>query len=404
MAVAEKFCLRWNDFESNISDAFKELREEKDFFDVTLACDDSQIEAHKVILSACSPFFRNILRRNPHQHPLLYIKGVKYKELLSVLNFMYMGEVNVAQDELNSFLSVAEELRVKGLTQNNPSSGPGAKSVQRQEPQKQVNRPREHSEKDPLPPPKRPKPAAVPLQASIPQIKAPFKSFPHDDDDIQEVTPVKSEPNEDSTHLSLHNSVAISQPEPPVEFQPQDQDMSRTMAVDESFAVDESYNYEPYYDNDTGLLDPNTGAPMAGADANKVKLKSPSKLYMDSMQMEPIVTIHHHPEEETSVKEEEAGLVPFSLESADCFADPTQDWDSVVANRMSKKENIWSCLECSYMARNKTSVISHVQGKHLEDFGGYVCKLCGGKSGTYCGFEKHMSRQHKFSLARKNIL
>jgi hypothetical protein len=68
-----------------------------------------------VILSACSPFFRQILRRNPHQHPLLYLKGVKYKELLSVLNFMYQGEVNVAQEELNSFLAVAEDLRVKEI-------------------------------------------------------------------------------------------------------------------------------------------------------------------------------------------------------------------------------------------------------------------------------------------------
>merc|ERR1711974_349998 len=110
------------DFESNFSSAFRELRDDKDFFDVTLACDDEQIQAHKVILSACSPFFRNILRRNPHQHPLLYLKGVKYKELLSVLNFMYQGEVNVAQEELNSFLAVAEDLRVKGLTQNSSSS------------------------------------------------------------------------------------------------------------------------------------------------------------------------------------------------------------------------------------------------------------------------------------------
>ena len=101
---SEKFSLRWNDFKSNISEAFKDLREEKDFFDVTLACEDNQIQAHKVILSACSPFFRNILRRNPHQHPLLYLKDVKYKELLSVINFMYLGEVSVAQDELNSFL------------------------------------------------------------------------------------------------------------------------------------------------------------------------------------------------------------------------------------------------------------------------------------------------------------
>ena len=119
---SEKFCLRWNDFESNISSAFRELRDDKDFFDVTLACDDEQIQAHKVILSACSQFFRNILRRNPHQHPLLYLKGVRFTDMQAVLNFMYHGEVNVAQEELNSFLAVAEELRVKGLTQNQSGS------------------------------------------------------------------------------------------------------------------------------------------------------------------------------------------------------------------------------------------------------------------------------------------
>ena len=91
---SEKFCLKWNDFESNISGAFRELRDEKDFFDVTLACDDNQIKAHKVIISACSPFFRNVLRQNPHQHPLLYMRGVNFTDLQSVLTFMYQGEVS----------------------------------------------------------------------------------------------------------------------------------------------------------------------------------------------------------------------------------------------------------------------------------------------------------------------
>ena len=116
--LGDKFCLRWNDFESSISSAFQELKEDKDFFDVTLACEDNQLQAHKVILSACSPFFKSVLRRNPHQHPLLYLKGVKYDEIVAVLDFMYHGEVNVAQDDLNNFLSVAEDLKVKGLTQS----------------------------------------------------------------------------------------------------------------------------------------------------------------------------------------------------------------------------------------------------------------------------------------------
>merc|ERR1719228_1090952 len=155
----EKFCLRWNDFESNISSAFRELREDKDFFDVTLACDDEQLQAHKVILSACSPFFRTVLRRNRHEHPLLYLKGVKYADLVSVLNFMYHGEVNVAQEELNSFLAVAEDLKVKGLTQGNNSDSKPSHAPPPPRPDPPKPRIRDLPPPEPATPPiKRPRP------------------------------------------------------------------------------------------------------------------------------------------------------------------------------------------------------------------------------------------------------
>ena len=118
----DKFHLHWKEFDTNINQAFRELREEKELFDVTLVCDDSQLSAHKVILSACSPFFRRVLGQNPHQHPLIYIKGVKFKELQNVLNFMYMGEVSLAQEELNYFLQVAQDLKVKGIEQKDPTA------------------------------------------------------------------------------------------------------------------------------------------------------------------------------------------------------------------------------------------------------------------------------------------
>ena len=80
--ICDIFRLKWVDFEQNIASAFKEIREENDFFDVTLACEDDQIEAHKVILSACSPFFKGVLKKNPHQHPLLYLKGRAVNKIL----------------------------------------------------------------------------------------------------------------------------------------------------------------------------------------------------------------------------------------------------------------------------------------------------------------------------------
>merc|ERR1712106_832630 len=260
---AEKFCLRWNDFETNISVAFKEIREEKDFFDVTLACDDSQIQAHKVILSACSPFFRNVLRRNPHQHPLLYLKGVKYKDILAVLNFMYMGEVNVAQEELNSFLSVAEDLRVKGLTQNNSSAE--TPKASKPEPPKQIIKPRDPPERDPIaPPPKRIRPP-VPS----PQLSVPIQSYRAEDDDVQEVVPVKSEPR-DLAPLAM---APVEHPQ--VYHHNQEHEMVEeqheqgTVALDDY--ADESYDYGQYgegYDDGSGMMD-NSGMAMGPADGNK---------------------------------------------------------------------------------------------------------------------------------------
>lgn len=118
MEHGEKFCLRWNEFESNLGNSLRDLRDNRDFFDLTLACDDAQeIQVHRVILSACSTFFRNILRRLPHHHPLIYLRGIRLTDLQSLVNFIYHGEVNIAQEDLNSFLMLAEDLKIRGLTQ-----------------------------------------------------------------------------------------------------------------------------------------------------------------------------------------------------------------------------------------------------------------------------------------------
>ena len=118
----EKFCLKWNDFSRNIIGSFSDLREEENLFDCTLSCGDKQIQAHRLILSACSGYFKNIFKLNPHNHPLLYLRGIKFDDLQSILTFMYQGEVNVAQKDLSNFLLIAEDLKVKGLTQGKKSS------------------------------------------------------------------------------------------------------------------------------------------------------------------------------------------------------------------------------------------------------------------------------------------
>ena len=117
MTSSEKYSLRWNDFQQNVSSAFSNLPDDTNLTDVTLLTEDGQnIEAHKIILSASSPFFMNILKMSKHPNPLVYLKGFKTTYLNSILDFMYHGVANIYQDNLDGFLALAEKLQLKGLT------------------------------------------------------------------------------------------------------------------------------------------------------------------------------------------------------------------------------------------------------------------------------------------------
>ena len=99
------------------------MLKDRDFSDVTLACDeDKQIEAHKVILAGSSSFVRKLLKQNSHPHPLFYMRRVTASQLESVLDFIYHWEVNIFQKDLETFLHLAEELQLKGLngSETNP--------------------------------------------------------------------------------------------------------------------------------------------------------------------------------------------------------------------------------------------------------------------------------------------
>eukprot|EP00092_Neocalanus_flemingeri_P013560 GFUD01014623.1.p1 GENE.GFUD01014623.1~~GFUD01014623.1.p1 ORF type:complete len:363 (-),score=97.22 GFUD01014623.1:116-1204(-) len=344
MSSSEKFCLRWNDFESNISVAFREIREEKDFFDCTLSCGSRQIQAHKLILSACSPFFRSILRQNPHQHPLLYLKGVKFTDLQSVLNFMYHGEVNVAQEELNSFLAVAEDLRVKGLTQNQGGGGAAARRPKSPPIVKPSARP---PDRDPHPPPKRPRPADPPRNSmnNLPNIS----SQAVDDDDIQEVVPVKSEPRDpvplppspmvSSTPIYHAPSPVVSTPQPSHSLAPVD---DQTLAYqDESYEDYGQYETDQSYDGsmvDQGMV------PQAGVDGNKVKtIQSPEDLY-----------------------------------------------EFVV-----KLDSGYSCTICQKQFGTKRDGRNHCESLHFPTSFAYNCNFCGKSYNSKNTLNVHQTRHHK---------
>jgi len=336
MGTSEKFCLRWNDFENNISGAFRELREDKDFFDVTLACDDDQMQAHKVILSACSPFFRTILRRNKHEHPLLYLKGVKFTDLVSVLNFMYHGEVNVAQEELNSFLAVAEDLKVKGLTQNNsPSKQQNTAKPRVREQVERVEQPQQ---------PKRPRPAPPPVSRPPPP-----DSYHSQDDDIQEVVPIKMEPvpiPQEAHHTTSHAVMApVQQTYSAPQQQVQVEELPTAGVVaDPNMEYGDDYGDYGGYDGadggyDESVLD-NSGLAPGGQDGNK-----DVSVFMASLI-------------------DETG------------------------------EEKWQCLVCNKICKRKYILRDHVESHHFTNQG-HDCQLCGNKYKTKNSLQKHVSTYHK---------
>ena len=114
--MSEKLHLQRNDFKYNVDTLFKRLRDNCDFADVTLACEDGQqVKAHKVILATSSPFFLNLLGINTHAHPLVFMRGLKFNDLVAILDFVYLGEVRVPSENLDSFLAIAKDLKLDGL-------------------------------------------------------------------------------------------------------------------------------------------------------------------------------------------------------------------------------------------------------------------------------------------------
>jgi len=347
---SEKFCLRWNDFESNISTAFRELRNDKDFFDVTLACNGEQLQAHKVILSACSPLFRNILRQNPHQHPLLYLKGVKYSDLQSVLNFMYHGEVNVAQEELNSFLAVAEELSVKGLTQNQSSAQSKKESSDSYVSKPHALKPPDvkHGSQETSAPSKRVHPT-LPQQTTTEG-----RRNNNTDDDIQEVLPVKSEPRDvlpqDQLTPQTHNMFSSQRQSTHTLSQVEDE-QALVYAED---GYDDYGQYGDDQDYQIGFTDSSMGSQQTSASRTGSLPEGHRQRLNDCI-----------------LKTEELGVVSFK------------------------------CVLCGKATQRKDAILNHIENIHFP--GSYKCHYCDQVFNSQNTRNVHIGRKHKFNILAANL-
>ncbi|XP_063696274.1 protein tramtrack, beta isoform-like isoform X1 [Culicoides brevitarsis] len=152
--ASQRFCLRWNNHQTNLLSVFDQLLHAETFTDVTLAVEGQYLKAHKMVLSACSPYFQQIFTNHPEKHPIVILKDVPFADMKCLLDFMYRGEVSVDQERLTAFLRVAESLRIKGLTEvnddNKASCPPSAGNNNSQASQ---NASQQQSQQQPMTPP-----------------------------------------------------------------------------------------------------------------------------------------------------------------------------------------------------------------------------------------------------------
>lgn len=115
--ATQAFCLRWNNYQSNMVNVFDQIFHDEKYVDVTLVCEGTFIKAHKIVLSACSPYFQQIFDTVATPHPVIVLKDMLLSELKPILDFMYKGEIYVAKDQIGVLLRVAESLKVRGLAE-----------------------------------------------------------------------------------------------------------------------------------------------------------------------------------------------------------------------------------------------------------------------------------------------
>ena len=108
--------LTWDVYSENSSNTIRNLYHDTAFTDITLLTeDDRQISAHKVVLASSSCFFRRILMKNFHQNPLIYLKGIKFSDLSSIMKFIYLGQTEINRNEVENFMRTGRDLEISGL-------------------------------------------------------------------------------------------------------------------------------------------------------------------------------------------------------------------------------------------------------------------------------------------------
>ncbi|XP_056643854.1 protein tramtrack, beta isoform-like isoform X10 [Diorhabda carinulata] len=296
--ASEQFSLCWDNFHKNMSSGMNSLLENEDLVDVTLAVQGKCLKAHKMVLSVCSPYFKELFKSNPCQHPIVFMKDVSYEALSDLLQFMYQGEVQVSQENLSTFIKTAEALQIKGLT------GDGNGSTDNDVTEVPVEKHTPHVEEYKPIPVSRPKKQQL---SSAPPTSSPsVKRQRLSSNDAQSIpqTITKVEPVAPS-----HQSINVSTPEPAaVHFKMEPYDQSQNL-LDET--GDENFGDDTLDENvgddteDYSMMETGTGGPeeepQAGTSTDGAG-EGQAYIYFSKARINPKVILNNHVYKINSIK------------------------------------------------------------------------------------------------------
>eukprot|EP00092_Neocalanus_flemingeri_P024837 GFUD01026933.1.p1 GENE.GFUD01026933.1~~GFUD01026933.1.p1 ORF type:complete len:363 (-),score=95.55 GFUD01026933.1:97-1185(-) len=354
--MSELLTLAWSEFSTNISETFQEIRKNGDMNDVTLVCDNGEINAHKLVLYSGSTFFQSVLTSVQHEHPLIYIKGVKLNYLKAIVDFMYNGEISIAQDDLKELLETAEDLKIKGLSKN--ETKPKEEHIEIEE----------TFEEEPL--------------------EVTFEEEPLEETFEEEplATPIDTDQNDE-------NEVAVSEDpdngyEEIMEYEPE------VYHGDEQI-VQQIIQNEDLEDKALDLMERVAGPNNRVTWFCKVCKKNSS----DKTRIRKHVVGKHlrkkQKNNEVEYKVEEKYMVSFKED--DQILSTHEDFQAKVFSLMEKVDGpnnriTWFCRECKKNNSDKTRIRKHVE-IHIEELL-FSCLHCDTKRKCSCNMDVHIAKAH----------
>ncbi|XP_076055827.1 uncharacterized protein LOC143033965 isoform X12 [Oratosquilla oratoria] len=369
MGADQQFCLRWNNFHTNITSAFESLRDDEDFVDITLACEGRQIKAHKMVLSACSPYFRSLLKGNPCQHPIVFLKDVTFANLSSILDFMYHGEVNVSHNELATFLKTAEALKVRGLAED--------------EKKKEAEG---YNESSSPPPPRDPPDPGSPRPEE--------SGGPTDTHLSDSSPPAKRQRRRSGT--SVHsaedtNETVLSEARDSVKNEPQDYTEEEDM-LGHSVEPDIKADATEDGDDRSSSFGPSESVTISRSQAAMQQLQESFGSFLPGMGQSPGFLPHgasDMPRPPPFPLEGVQGLPPgiSALPGPSMSQGASQDASQEIHGRL-------ECPHCHKLLKG-TSLRKHIEDMHTVHMSTYECKICHRHYRTPNSLQNHSSRYHR---------